>query len=134
MVADAARARADLVIADARELVTCACEAPYHLGLVEHGWVAVCGETIAAVGTRAEVEATVDCAAAEVIDAAGRVVVPGFVDSHTHLVFAGSRVDEYAARMTESDSDVLHRRGIETGILATVARTRAASLEEGSDR
>ena len=81
------------------------------------------------MGERAAVEAAVDCRAAEVIDAAGCVVAPGFVDSHTHLVFGGSRVDEYAARMTESDPAALRARGIKTGILATVERTRAASEE-----
>jgi imidazolonepropionase len=89
----------------------------------------VAGETIVAVGERAAVEASVDCRAAEVIDAAGCVVAPGFVDSHTHLVFGGSRIDEYAARMTESDPEVLQAMGIRTGILATVERTRAASEE-----
>ena len=44
-------------------------------------------------------EATTSPAADEVLDAAGRCVVPGFVDSHTHLVFAGDRVEEFTARM-----------------------------------
>ena len=128
MAAYVARPRADLVIADARQLVTCAGDAPYSLGLIEHGWVAIAGEVIAAVGSRAEVEAAVDCSRAEVVDAAGCVVAPGFVDSHTHLVFGGSRVDEYAARMTEEDSTVLRAMGIKTGVLATVERTRATPL------
>ena len=130
MAAETSRPRADIVIADARQLLTCAGDAPYDLGLVERGWVAVAGESIAAVGSRAEVEAAVDCSAAAVVDAGGCVVAPGFVDSHTHLVFGGSRVDEYAARMTESDPEVLRGMGIKTGVLATVERTRAASLEE----
>ncbi len=125
----AGRPRADLVIADARQLLTCAGARPYDVAPLEHAWIAVVGETIAAVGEPAAVEAAVDCRAAEVIDAAGCVVAPGFVDSHTHLVFGGSRVDEYAARMTESDPAALRARGIKTGILATVERTRAASEE-----
>jgi imidazolonepropionase len=130
MTSEAPRPRADRVIRDAAQLLTCAGPAPYDAGIIEHGWLAIAGETIVAVGDRATVEAAVDCSGADVVDASGCVVTPGFVDSHTHLVFGGSRVDEYAAKMTESDLDVLRRRGIQTGILATVARTRAASLDE----
>ena len=118
---------ADLVIANARQLLTCAGARLYDVAPLEHAWLAVVGETIAAVGRRALVEAAVDCSHAAVIDAGGCVVAPGFVDSHTHVVFGGSRVDEYAARMTESDPAVLRQRGIQTGILATVERTRGAS-------
>lgn len=60
------------------------------------------------------------------LDAAGRAVVPGFVDAHTHLVFAGSRHLEFAAR--------LEGRPYEAGgIMSTVAATRAASLEDLTD-
>jgi imidazolonepropionase len=58
-------------------------------------------------------------AADEVLDAAGRCVVPGFVDSHTHLVFAGDRVEEFTARMAGTRYDT-------GGISATVAATRSA--------
>lgn len=57
------------------------------------------------------------------IDVGGRAVIPGFVDSHTHLVFAGDRVPEFVARM----AGVPYGPG---GILATVAATRAASDEQ----
>ena len=60
------------------------------------------------------------------LDARGRAVIPGFVDAHTHLVFAGSRHDEFAAR--------LEGRPYEAGgIMSTVTATRAASLEELTD-
>lgn len=59
----------------------------------------------------------------ERIDAAGRCVIPGFVDSHTHLVFAGDRGDEFVARMAGAP----YQAG---GILTTVAATRAASADE----
>jgi imidazolonepropionase len=58
-------------------------------------------------------------AADTMLDAAGRCVVPGFVDSHTHLVFAGDRVEEFAARMAGTRYDA-------GGIATTVAATRAA--------
>lgn len=58
----------------------------------------------------------------------GRAVIPGFVDSHTHLVFAGDRSDEFARRLAgESYSDIAAAGG---GILSTVASTRAASNED----
>ena len=66
---------------------------------------------------------------AVVLDARGRSVIPGFVDSHTHPVFAGSRAEEFAARVAGHDSyAALLERG-EGGILSTVAATRAAADE-----
>ena len=62
-------------------------------------------------------------AADERIDAAGRCVIPGFVDSHTHLVFAGDRSEEFAARMAGAPYAA-------DGINVTVATTRAASTEQ----
>ena len=59
----------------------------------------------------------------ERVDAAGRCVIPGFVDSHTHLVFAGDRADEFAARMAG-------RPYAASGIRVTTAATRAASEDE----
>ncbi|WP_307785439.1 imidazolonepropionase [Microbacterium hibisci] len=59
----------------------------------------------------------------EVVDAGGRAVIPGFVDSHTHLVFGGDRADEFEARMTGAP----YAAG---GIRRTVAATRAATDDE----
>lgn len=70
------------------------------------------------------------------IDCAGRAVMPGFVDAHTHLIFAGDRSGEFARRLAgESYGDIAASGG---GILATVAATRAANEEvlfrQASDR
>jgi imidazolonepropionase len=59
----------------------------------------------------------------EVVDVGGRAMIPGFVDSHTHLVFGGDRADEFAARMAG-------RRYEAGGIRSTVASTRAATDDE----
>ena len=65
---------------------------------------------------------------AEIIDAAGQVVLPGFVDSHTHLIFAGSREDEFEQRLEGLTYQQIAECG--GGINATVRRVRAASKEE----
>ena len=62
-------------------------------------------------------------AADTVHDLAGRAVIPGFVDSHSHLLFAGDRAEEFAARMTGRPYSA-------GGIRTTVAATRAASDEQ----
>ncbi len=87
------------------------------LGVLTGAAVVVDGGAIAWVG-RAERAPAADRA----IDAGGRAVVPGFVDSHSHLVFAGDRADEFAARMAG-------RRYDGGGIARTVAATRAAPDE-----
>ncbi len=110
-------------------VLTCVWQAGDPIGRIPDGAVAIAGERILAVGTRAAVAAQADVTAARVLDAAGQVVAPGFVDSHTHLVFGGSRVREYAARMTRTAAEV-RALGIPAGIGATVAMTRAASTDD----
>ena len=80
--------------------------------------VVVEGRTIAWVGDAAEAPA-----ADQQVDVAGRAVLPGFVDSHSHLVFAGDRAGEFAARMAGES----YAAG---GIRTTVAATRAATDEQ----
>jgi imidazolonepropionase len=65
---------------------------------------------------------------AEVLDASGKVVLPGFVDSHTHLIFAGTREDEFEQRLQGLSYQEIAARG--GGINATVQRVRQASKEE----
>jgi imidazolonepropionase len=67
-------------------------------------------------------------AAAEVLDATGKVVLPGLVDSHTHLIFAGTREDEFEQRLQGATYQLIAARG--GGINATVHRVRAASKEQ----
>jgi imidazolonepropionase len=97
-------------------------------GVIERGAVLVRDGRIEAVGTDADLAARVD-AATETIDAEGGIVLPGFVDPHTHLVFAGSRPAEFEARLAEGRSftDFIKTGG---GAMDTVRATRAASDEE----
>ncbi|WP_082306824.1 imidazolonepropionase [Bacillus sp. FJAT-27245] len=122
--------KADIIIVNANELITCTGDTADSIGRIRNGWVAITGEKIAAAGTKEKVLQEVDIEQAEIIDATGKVVAPGFVDSHTHAVFGGSRVEEYAAKMTISDPLELKRKGIETGVTVSVNKTRKATKEE----
>jgi imidazolonepropionase len=93
------------------------------LGLVRDAAVVIDGGRVAWVGARAQAPA-----ADRTIDAGGSAVIPGFVDSHSHLVFAGDRAPEFAARMA-GDAGVVPGGGA-GGIQTTVAATRAASDKE----
>jgi imidazolonepropionase len=88
------------------------------LGILRDAALVIEGERVAWVG-----KAAVAPAADERVDVGGRAVVPGFVDSHTHLVFAGERSAEFAARMAGEP----YTGG---GIMTTVAATRAATPDE----
>lgn len=94
------------------------------LGIIPGGTLLIEQGRIKAAGAPAEVERlfTVDT---NIIDAEGRVVTPGFVDAHTHLVFAGNRADEFELRCTGTTYQEIARQG--GGIRSTVRRTRAAS-------
>ena len=97
------------------------------LGVVNDGALFVKGSRIVRVGTRNEIESLVDenC---KLVDAGGRVVLPGFVDAHTHPVFAGTRVDEFEERSKGATYQEIAARG--GGIQSTVNKTRAATLEQ----
>ncbi|MDP3176710.1 MAG: amidohydrolase family protein, partial [Spirochaetaceae bacterium] len=95
--------------------------------LVRDGLVEYAGASAGLGGaTAAEERACAEGIA--VLDACGRAVVPGFVDSHTHFVFAGYRDDEFLWRAQGMPYMEIHARG--GGIRRTMAATRAASLEE----
>ena len=98
-----------------------------NLGIVAHGSVLIADGLIAAVGTGAQVEAHPLTRGAERLDAAGRVILPGFVDSHTHLVHAASRADEYDLRITGASYEEIAKRG--GGILNSVKKLRSATSD-----
>jgi imidazolonepropionase len=120
---------ADLIIEHAAQLLTCAKSASDVVGLISDGSVAIAGDRIIAAGPAADVAATVDPSRARVVDGRGKVVMPGFVDCHTHLVFGGTRVDEYAVKLTGGDLSALRAKGIPVGITGTVAETSRLSVD-----
>jgi imidazolonepropionase len=120
-----------LLVTNCSQLVTLAGPARPRTGaelrelqIVNDGAMLVQNGRIAAVGTRTEIEPLVT-AGTETVDAGGRVVMPGFVDAHTHLVFAGNRADEFEMRCAGMTYQQIAERG--GGIRSTVRRTRQAT-------
>ena len=97
------------------------------LGLLAHAAMLVEDGRITAIGTRTELCSSMRPDTA-IIDAGGRCVTPGFVDAHTHLVFAGNRADEFEQRIAGATYQQIAAAG--GGILRTVKLTRAASEDE----
>src|SRR5215831_6035915 len=98
------------------------------LGVIERGAVASRAGRIVWVGPEDTLAAQDDLGDAQIVDAGGRAVLPGFVDSHTHFVFAGDRAEEFQLRHAGTSYEELARQG--RGILSTVRATRAASDDE----
>ena len=97
------------------------------LSVIEDGAMLVRGDRVERTGLRGEIEPLIG-ADAEVVDAGGRVCLPGFVDAHAHPVFAGTRADEFELRSRGATYQEIAARG--GGIRSTVRRTRAATPEE----
>ncbi|HSK65000.1 MAG TPA: imidazolonepropionase [Pyrinomonadaceae bacterium] len=97
------------------------------VAIVAPGALLVNGTRIERIGSTDEILALAggDC---KLIDAGGRVVLPGFVDAHTHPVFGGTRVAEFEERIKGATYQEIAARG--GGIQSTVNRTRAASVDE----
>ena len=96
------------------------------LAIIDNGAVLIRDDTIDWVGPTADLPPLPPDT--EIIDATGKTVLPGLVDSHTHLIFAGTREDEFELRLQGvSYADIAAQGG---GINATVRRVRAASREQ----
>jgi len=93
------------------------------LGIIRDGGMLVRDGKIEKVGPSDEIEKNVGNA--EFVDANGRVVMPGFVDAHTHLVFAGNRIEDFKRRAQGETYEQIAKAG--GGIWSTVEKTRAAS-------
>ncbi len=125
-----------LVIDNPNEMITVAGnnrkprrgESLQDIGIMKEAALVIKNGIISEVGPRKEVLASVDTDNAIIIDAAGKTVMPGFVDPHTHLVFAGSRENELRWKIEgASYIDIASKGG---GILSTVNATREASSDE----
>ncbi len=110
-----------LVVRGASQVVTCAGDGPADLGVVEHGALVVRDGHVVWVGPEAELPG--GFGHLPELDAGGGCVLPGFVDAHTHLAFAGDRAGEHRARLSGDP----YRTG---GIMNSVAATRAAGTDE----
>ena len=93
------------------------------LAIVSDGGMLIHNGKIEKIGPSAEIEKNVGDE--EIVDARGRVVMPGFVDAHTHLVFAGNRLDDFERRSRGETYEQIAKAG--GGIWSTVQKTRAAS-------
>ena len=93
------------------------------LAIIRDGGVLIRGGKIERVGPSDEIEKK--SRGAEIVDAGGRVVLPGFVDAHTHSVFAGNRLEDFERRARGESYEQISKAG--GGIWSTVEKTRAAS-------
>lgn len=112
----------DLLLKNCRQLLTVAEKADDLIGFFHNKSVLIKNERIAAIGTMEEIFGDDPVDDVQVIDCSQHVVMPGYVDSHTHLIFGESRVDEYAASLTmEPDQikQVVSRLGLESSIYST---------------
>jgi imidazolonepropionase len=124
--------KADLIISNIGQLVTCASGGKpkrgaemRDVGIVEDAGLAISDGKIVAAGRSTDI--LKQYRSTNVIDAGGSAVCPGFVDPHTHIVFAGDRLEEFELRIKgASYLEILARGG---GILSTVQKTREASVE-----
>jgi imidazolonepropionase len=122
-----------LLITGASQLLTLCGRGPRrgnslsNLGLIKDGALLVRSGLIVAVGTPAQVEALPGAREAEKLDLGGRVALPGFVDSHTHLIHAAGRAEEYELRIQGASYEEIARKG--GGILNTVKKLRETTAD-----
>ena len=123
--------KADLIIKNAKELLTIKSEGPkfgvemQNLGIIQDGAVAVLGEKITGVGITKEI--LKEYYSENIIYATEKVVMPGFVDPHTHPIFVKTREDEFEMRILGKSYKEISRSG---GIRASINDVRKASKEE----
>ena len=119
-----------LLIENASQVLTMRGESNHDVGMLRDASIYVEDGLIRSLGSKEEVSADIlDRTGVTVVDASGKVVVPGFVDCHTHTIFGGSRVAEYAIKLTDDRPETLERLGIPTGIYASVNLTKDLPVE-----
>ena len=117
-----------LILYGANEIATC-CKTPGARreddGIIKNGSIAIDGEKIIAVGPTARIAKRFRTSHARFLDVSGKIILPGFIDCHTHLVFGGSRADEYEHTLRGESYESVHKKG--GGIHRTVKETRRSS-------
>lgn len=123
-----------IIIKNASELVTCKGNGPKHgksmtdIGILHNGCVVIENDVILDVGTTENILNKYNQNDYKVIDASDKAVLPGFIDSHTHLIFGGYRADEFSWRLRgDTYMSIMERGG---GITSSVRATRNTSLDE----
>ncbi len=126
--------KGNIIIKNSPQLVTC-CGFKAKQGsemsdlyVIEDGAMVIENGIITAVGITGEVLGKLNEASYKTIDATGKAVLPGFVDSHTHFIFGGYRAEEFSQRLGSEDYMEIMKRG--GGIASTVNATREASKED----
>lgn len=126
-----------LLITNANQLITLASASKKarigkemsELGIIENGSMLIEDDRIVAVGTKEELQEQHPdlIARAQIIDASGHIVMPGLVDAHTHLVFGGTRENEFQMRLNGATyMEIMNAGG---GIHATTKKTRESSFD-----
>jgi imidazolonepropionase len=127
-----------LLIRGASQIVTVKDRAPRRgialadIDVLRGGTLLLRDGVISAIGPAAKIERLKESKSAEVLDLDGRVVLPGFVDSHTHLIHAASRAEEYELKIQGVGYEEVARKG--GGILNSVGKLRAATARELKSR
>src|ERR1700744_6559137 len=123
-----------VLIAGASQLLTLRGRGPHRgkflkeLDIVKDGALLIRRGLIVGVGTKKYVESLPGAPTAKKLDLGGRVVLPGFVDSHTHLIHAASRAEEYELKIAGASYEEIARKG--SGILNSVKKLRAATAAD----
>ncbi len=124
----------NLIIKNASQLVTCSAFSAKKgremsdLQIIEDGTVIITDGVITYVGKDADCPVLSDFPNHKIVDATGKAVLPGFVDSHTHFIFGGYREEEFSWRMRgDSYMSIMERGG---GIHNTMTATRKATFDE----
>ena len=118
-----------ILLKNCRELLTVEENAKDLIGLKKNTSLLIENERIKKIGTYKELKKEIPLKNFQEIDCSDKVVMPGYVDCHTHLIFGESRVDEYVASFTMTKNEIKNKI-VRTGIEASIFSTRNATDEE----